>query len=377
VKIGVDTFACDGGESEVGLYLINILKRLPPSGDLYELFGWDFDRFAYTDAGYGLDFIPQCSVTGESANALWHYFKYPDFAKKRAYNACFFPVAHRRVPMHSPCPTIGTVHEMTTHWVRQKKREQQGHFFRFLLPNALRKLDKAIAVSNWIKQMLIEVVGIRDSVIEVVPQGVDLSLFYPRSSNEESTVLIQPFSFRRPYILYYARIEHPSKNHVRLIEAFGIFKDRTHYPHRLVLAGADSYGAETVKDAASISPYKTDIFFAGAFPQKRMPELYAGADMVVIPSLFEGFGSGVLEAFASGIPVACAQSAGLPEIVGSCGLYFDPKNPADIADRMVTLASNRDIYRECRASGLARAQEFSWERCVQRTLSIIRETIGT
>jgi glycosyltransferase involved in cell wall biosynthesis len=243
-----------------------------------------------------------------------------------------------------------------------------------LLPNALRRLDRIIAVSGWVKQELMDITGIKENRIDVVPNGIDQTAFYPRPRGEESVVLIQPFSFRRPYALYASRIEHPVKNHVKLIEAFGIFKERTKYPHRLVLAGAEQRGASRVKEAAAASPYRNDIFFTGHFPSKSLPELYSGADFVVIPSMYEGFGMGVLEAMASGVPVTCARAASLPETAGHAALYFEPSNAEDMADRMVTLTANRDIHRECRRLGLEHAKKFSWDACAKRTLEIIQET---
>ncbi|MDR1099085.1 MAG: glycosyltransferase family 4 protein [Treponema sp.] len=376
MKIGIDTFACDSGKSGVGVYVTQLLKRIPPSGDRYELFGWEFDRFAFSETAPNLDFVSQCFINGRTANSLWHLFKYPGFTRSREYDACFFPAAHRRLPYGSSKPAIGTVHDMAAFRGTRKTREHLGAVIRVTLPNALRRLDRIIAVSQWVKQELVEVARVKESRIEVVPNGIDHSAFYPRPRNEESVVLIQPFSFRRPYVLYASRIDYPVKNHIRLIKAFGIFKERTRYPHRLVLAGADRYGAEKVKEAAAASEYRNDIFFTGHFPLSSLPELYAGADMVVVPSMYEGFGMGVLEAMASGVPVACARAASLPETAEHAALYFDPLNVEDMADRMVTLGVNRDISRECRRLGVERAQSFSWDRCAERTLGIIRETAG-
>jgi glycosyltransferase involved in cell wall biosynthesis len=177
-------------------------------------------------------------------------------------------------------------------------------------------------------------------------------------------------------VLYASRLDHPVKNHVRLIEAFGIFKERTKYPHRMVLAGADSNGAEKIHAAAEASKYKNDIFFTGHFPFTSLPELYSGADLVVLPTMYEGFGTGVLEAMACGVPVLCARAASLPETAEHAALYFDPMDSEDMADRMVTITTNRDTYRECRRLGLERVQNFSWDRCAERTLQIIQETAG-
>ena len=373
MKIGIDTFACDSGKSAIGAYLMQLIKRIPPSGDKFELFGWEYDRFTYSDVAQNMEFIPRCSINGRYANFIWHATKYPQLVKTRKWNACFFPAAHRRLPISSPCPTVGVVHDMAPWWER-KNRESLKMITRMLLPSALRRLDRIIAVSHWVKQELIDITGIKESKIDVVPNGIDTQAFYPRPRGEESVVLIQPFSFRRPYVLYASRIEHPVKNHVKLVEAFGIFKEKTKHPHRLVLAGADSRGADKVKAAAAASPYRTDIFFTGHFPVTSLPELYSGADIVVIPSKYEGFGMGVLEAMASGVAVACARAASLPETAGHAALYFDPDNAEDMADRMVTLTANRDVSRECRRLGLEHVKNFSWDACANRTLEIIQVT---
>jgi glycosyltransferase involved in cell wall biosynthesis len=374
MKIGLDTFACDGGKSGVGMYLTQFLKHIPPSQALFELFGWEYDRYAYSEVAPNFEFVPQCSVNGRTANSLWHLYKYPEFASLRKYDACFFPAAHRRPPYKSPCPAIGVVHDMAAYWGTRRTRVHLGALLRLVIPDSLRRLDRIIAVSEWVKQELVERAHVKENRIEVVPNGIDHSNFYPRQRNEESVLLIQPFSFRRPYVLYVSRIDHPVKNHVRLIEAFGIFKEKTKYPHRLVLAGSESNNAAKVHEAAAASAWRNDIFFTGHFPMKSLPELYAGADFVVFPPMYEGFGLGVVEAMACGVPVLCARAASLPETAEHAALYFDPFNVEDMADRMITVSTNSDTYRECRRLGLERAKAFSWDHCVERTLQIIYET---
>jgi len=374
MKIGVDTFACGSGKSAVGAYLSELLRRAPPSGSRFELFGWEYDRFAYSDDAPDLQFVSRCSVYGRSANAIWHMFRYPRFAKERLYDACFFPAAHRQPPHNSPCPTVGVVHDMAAYWGTRRTREHLGAVLRTVMPDSLRRLDRIIAVSEWVKQELVDLVRVKENRIEVVPNGIDGAAFYPRAYEDGVEILVQPFSFRRPYILCVSRIDHPVKNHARLIKAFDIFKERTGYPHRLVLAGEDSFNADRVKAAAGRARNRNDIFFTGYFPLKGLPELYAGADLAVAPSMYEGFGTGVLEAMASGIPVACAQAASLPEVAGNAVLYFDPLDIEEMADRMVTLVCDREQRAERVRLGLERARDFSWDKCAERTLAIIEET---
>jgi glycosyltransferase involved in cell wall biosynthesis len=375
MKIGIDTFACKGGVSGVGVYLSQLLKRIPPSGALYELFGWDFDRYAYTDVAPAMEFTPQCGMEGRTAKSLWYQFKFPQFAVSRKFNACFFPAAHQGLPFTTPCTSVGTIHDMAAFRGTRQTREHLGAVLRMVQPNALRNLDRVIAVSEWVKKELVEVARVKESRIEVVPCGVDTEAFHPREAGGAAETLIEPFSFRHPYILYASRLLHPTKNHIRLIEAYTIFKDKTRLPHRLVFAGDDDHGADRIKTFAAVSKYRNDIFFTGAFPSKSLPELTSGADMIVFPSIYEGFGMGVLEAMASGVPVACANTASLPETAGDAARYFDPFSVEEIADNMVLLASSRDTVKACVAAGIERAKEFSWDKCADKTLRLIQEVV--
>jgi glycosyltransferase involved in cell wall biosynthesis len=262
---------------------------------------------------------------------------------------------------------------MAAYWGTRKTREHLGALLRVILPDSLRKLDRVIAVSNWVKNELIEKVNVRESRIEVIPNGVDTSLYYPRPAEADNPLLMQPFSFKRPYILYAARLHYPIKNHLMLIKAFEIFKERTKYPHRLVFAGSDDHGADRIKMGAQSSVYHNDIFFTGNFPSKNLPELYAAADFVVIPSFYEGFGSGAIEAMASGVPVACARAAALPETAEHAALYFDPDDAEDMADRMVALATDGDLHKVLVEAGLERAKLFSWDTCAEQTLKVVSD----
>ena len=160
-----------------------------------------------------------------------------------------------------------------------------------------------------------------------------------------------------------------------LIKAFELFKEETKLPHRIVFAGSDDHGADWIRSVAASSKYKNEIFFTGDFPSNSLPGLYAAASFVVIPSRYEGFGQGAIEAMASGIPVACARAAALPETAEHAALYFDPLSAEDMADRMITLATDSEIYETCRAAGLERAKLFAWDSCAERTMQILREIV--
>ena len=174
-----------------------------------------------------------------------------------------------------------------------------------------------------------------------------------------------------PYILYISRIEHPGKNHVRLIEAFERFKDATALPHNLVLAGADRERAEEVHARAKASSQADRIVFTGFLRDEQLPHLYAGADLFVLPSLYEGFGLPLLEAMASGTPVACSNLSSLPEVAGEAADLFDPYQVDDMARAMKNILANPRQAAKLRERGQARAAQFSWRLTAEKTLEAL------
>ena len=107
-----------------------------------------------------------------------------------------------------------------------------------------------------------------------------------------------------------------------------------------------------------------------------LPALYNAATLFVFPSLYEGFGLPVLEAMACGTPVACANTGGLPEIVGEAGRLFDPHSAAKIKDAVAELLADDTLRAELGERGLARAQRFSWQATAAATLHCYRELLG-
>ncbi len=161
-------------------------------------------------------------------------------------------------------------------------------------------------------------------------------------------------------ILYISRIEHPGKNHVRLIEAYGRLPRALAEKHPLVLAGADWKDAEAVHAAAAASPHADRIRFTGFVEDTET--LWREAGFYVFPSLFEGFGLSLVEAMARGIPCACSNNGSLGEIAADVAVTFDPMDAGAIADALRRLLSEPERERADRiARGLKHVKRFSWK----------------
>ncbi len=216
------------------------------------------------------------------------------------------------------------------------------------------------------KRDIQEYVGVPDEHISVIHHAADTDAFYPREQ-KASINAVRGYGVRAPYIVYTSRIESPGKNHLRLIRAFEKLKREEDIPHQLVLAGADWHGAGEVHKAAVESPFSNDILLTGYVQGVDLPSLYCGADMLVFPSLFEGFGLPILEAMACEVPVACSNLSSMPEIAGEAAVLFDPLDIDSIANGMFSVLQSEDERIELARKGLKRAGDFSWEKTARKT----------
>jgi len=177
----------------------------------------------------------------------------------------------------------------------------------------------------------------------------------------ESDPQLSTLNFKLSTILYISRIEHPGKNHVRLIEAYSRLPRSLAEAHPLVIAGADWKDAEVVHAAAAKSPHADLIRFTGFVANEDMPRLWEEAGFYVFPSRFEGFGLSLVEAMAKGIPCACSNNGSLGEIAADVAITFDPESVDEIADALRRLLSEPETERAARiARGLEHVKKFSW-----------------
>jgi glycosyltransferase involved in cell wall biosynthesis len=210
----------------------------------------------------------------------------------------------------------------------------------------LRRSAIVIAISEHVKETLIDRLGAAPERVRAIYLGIDHEWFRP--GHEE----------REPFLLYPAN-RWPHKNHDRLVEAFG--RVRGERPElRLVLTGAGHEGRDL----------PAGVETRGRVDQDELARLYRTASALVFPSLYEGFGQPPLEAMASGCPVACSTAGSLPEVVGEAARLFDPTSVEAIEEAIRDVLDRPDQLVE---RGLKRAQRFTWDECARRHDAVYRE----
>lgn len=375
MKVGIDVFCSDYGRFGIGSYIhsfvnnIESLKEDPKYQDIeFELFGSEIDRFTFSSENSHIPYNGVNISDTIPAELAWHIFKLNSFAKKNKYDCILFPAGSRMLPIFFQTKGVAVVNDVLSVLLKEKK----GFIERTLILRGLKKVSKIIAGSQFIRDDLIKL-KINPRKIEVVYTGLDHNHFYHHSEldTNEDTVLIKPFAIKKPYIIYATRIQSLGKNHIDLVNAFTDFKKRTGLPHRLVLAGDGDF-TSNIQKLLSKSPYSSDIFLTGYFPHEHLPELYSCADACIFPSTIEGIGMPIIEAMATGIPVACSRAGALPEFAKDCVLYFDPNNIENFSKTIEEIITNNDLRMNLINSGLENTKSFSWEKTLKETAEIIK-----
>jgi glycosyltransferase involved in cell wall biosynthesis len=165
------------------------------------------------------------------------------------------------------------------------------------------------------------------------------------------------------------------KNFKTLIAAFDLIRDRI--PHDLIVVGQRGGFMNSDPDLGSLASLQNGrVRFTGHVSDSELRRYYRGADAFVLPSIYEGFGSPVVEAMALGCPVACSNIASLPEVAGDAALFFDPFSVADIGRVIMKVINDPGLREKMVESGLRRAQMFRGDMCARTTAEVINRLMG-
>ncbi|MDF3059253.1 MAG: glycosyltransferase family 1 protein [Rariglobus sp.] len=372
MKIGITTSVMQGGRSGVGQYVLALVRALIAAPARHELTLFvledDLPLFAFASQAARMVAIPE-RYRPAVKNIAWHQLELPRLVRRLRLDVLHVP-SYRRLLWPQPCAMVATVHDLAPFRLPKKYDWKRMLYGRVVVRRLARRQDEIIAVSQATANDLGTFFGLPSSQITVIHNGLDHARFKPGNVAEARESLARRHGLRYPFFLYVARLEHPAKNHVRLIEAFNWFKLATRSPWQLVLAGADWHGADEIHRAIRRSPYAKDIVTPGFVPDTDLPLWYRAAGVFVYPSLFEGFGLPPLEAMACGCPVLAATEGALAEVAGNAVEPVNPRSIPDIERQLERLAADEALRDRLRTVGIAHAKRFDWRHTAAATLEV-------
>lgn len=372
MNIGLSTSVIQRGRSGVAQYvfaLVEALLRQAPPHNL-TLFVLEDDVPHFDFAKENVTLVPVSErFRAPVQDILWHQTVLPSLARTHRLDVLHVP-SYRRMLWPGPCALVTTIHDLAPFHVAGKYDWKRMFYGRVVARWLAHRQDQIIAVSQHTGDDVQRFFKVPAEQVSVIHNGLDHGRFSPGSGEEAQRFVQERYGLHEPFFLYVARLEHPAKNHVRLIEAFNRFKGETKSKWQLVLGGSDWHGASAVHAAIEQSWFRRDIRCLGFVEPDALPRLYRAATVFVYPSLFEGFGFPPLEAMACGCPVLCSTRGALGEIVGDAAATVDPEDAPALQNQLAALASDPAWRARLRTAGLARAQRFDWQRTAAKTLEV-------
>ncbi|MDV2502428.1 MAG: glycosyltransferase family 1 protein [bacterium] len=274
------------------------------------------------------------------------------------------------IPLRAAGPMVVTVYDLACCYYPESFTWRFKIHWRLLLPAVLRRATRIIALSENTKADLVNLMEVAPERIRVVYAGVD-AFFHEALSPQEMQARLEALGVRRPYLLHvsgYAR----RKNVPVVLRALRILKERGRLEHELVLAGGGGW-PERVGAEVSALGLEGVVRYVGHVSREDLRALYASADAMVYPSLYEGFGLPPLEAMACGTPVVAASTSSLPEVLGSAGILVDPQDTEAWAEAIEKILIDTSLRDRLVALGLERVSLFTWERTARQTLAVYQE----
>jgi len=265
-------------------------------------------------------------------------------------------------------PSVATVHDISYLRYPHYHPVERVRFLERHLPRTLERADALVVDSDCVREELISVFGVDARKLHTVPLGVD-PRFHPREADALLPALAPLGLAPQGYFLVVATLE-PRKNLVRLAQAYAGLPAALRARLPLVLVGARGWLEAELHGVLEPLERRGEVRRLGYLDDAALEAVYAGALVFALPSLYEGFGLPVLEAMASGVPVLTSAQGALAEVSGAGALRVDPLDVEAIRAALARAAEDAPWRAAAAGEGLVLARDYSWERCVQRTLQV-------
>ncbi len=387
----VDVSAAVHRRAGLGRYAESLARELLPLlGDRLAFF---YNREQGIEPLPGLESVPARTVA--LGYKPWRMLVWAGQLARAGYNRLlpgvelFHATEHLLLPLRE-IPTVLTVHDLIFRRLPQHHKPLNRWYLNLTLPLYCRRATHIIAVSKQTKRDVMEAYGVASEKITVIYEAAD-PRFRPQPS-EAAVAMRARYRLPERYLLSVGTIE-PRKNLARVLAAF----ERLHaekLTDALVIVGKRGWLYDEFFAALERSPARRAVLFPGFVPDADLPTVYAGAQALAFPSIFEGFGLPVLEAMGCGTPVVCSNTSSLPEVAGNpsaglppaqsnrpelaliaaqgqaAALLVDPTDTEAITTALRRVLTDAGVSADLRARGLVQAARFSWQRAAQETAAL-------
>lgn len=283
-------------------------------------------------------------------------------------------VLHLTYPLHfvrTKVPTVFTVHDLQHRHHPEFFLPEQLEWRERVYPAALRHADAVATISTFVADDLVKQYGVDRAKVHVIPFAAATNA-YPPVPDDAVQATVQKFQLPSWFVLYPA-MTYAHKNHLRLLEALARLRDERSMTVPLVCTGLRTPFWPEIERRVRELDLEGQVRFLGFVSALEVRALYRASRFVVFPTLFEGAGLPVLEAFREDIPITCSDIPAVREYAGDAALFFDPTSVDSIAEAVATLALDVDCRDRLRRMGRARSEVFTWRRTAAAYRALYRQ----
>lgn len=282
-----------------------------------------------------------------------------------------FHAPDHHIPRLRGTPVIATVMDIIPlrhpEWVSGRLSRR---LMNWLFGQLTRAAAHVVTISEFSANDISDGLRIPRERISAIPLGVDPS-FHRQAGPAETQAVLDRYNLRPGYFIFVGTLQ-PRKNVERIVQAHSALPAGVRRDRPLVIVGRDGWGTESLRVALDRAVAAGDARWLQYVPQDDLPTLLRQANALVYPSLFEGFGLPVVEAFAAGTAVISSTTTSIPEVAADAALLVDPTSVDQLRDAMARLADDEALRARLVALGAARAGRFSWDATVASTIDVYR-----
>ncbi len=324
-----------------------------------------FNLHMYYDSADALGLFPGAveRVLPIQNRILWDQFALPQALKKDKIDLAIFPKGP--MPLYVPCRAVSIMHDLGYFYPELNAyKTLDTLYMRLALPMAAKRASAVFAVSEYTRQDVIRRLhGDPHKVITIYEAPNEL--YQPIQDAQRLEQVRKKHALCEPFIFYPTSIS-PRKNINRVLDAYERVMGKL--PHHLYMTGSLKWKTGDILERLS-GPLKDRVHLLGAVPSEDMPAIYSLAEFSIYPSLFEGFGLPVIEAFLCGSPLLTSNLTSLPEVAGDAALIVDGYSVESIAEGILRMAEDPSLRASLRQKGFEQARKFSWKS----TMAIITD----
>lgn len=377
IRIGIDARPALKQRTGVGNYVLNLVRSLSQIGtdEKFHLFSNSFKSEFEVHELLG---FKNCAI---------HHFRFPNvlmnpllerfggqLLKTLTKDAKVFHFTGQIPKNPGNFQSVATVHDL----FNVKFPESVAPEFRISpkkFAGSLKKMKKIIAVSEYTKADLINFLDIPEERITAIPHGINTKYFSDFTDSSEINAKIKNrFGGSGDYLLCVGTLES-RKNYLKTLEAFKIILKS--FPQlKLVIVGGRGWQSNLIHQKSKALQLDNSVLLPGYLEHSDLSTIYRGASAFLFPSIYEGFGLPILEAFSHKTPVAISGTTSLPEVAGDAALKFNPEDPEDIAKQTIRLLEDSDLKKNLICRGKERIKQFTWEETARKTLEVYH-SLGT